>query len=217
MRSQTVAIYIFNPTCSLNLTNCQEVSLIPLANLFPTRGQVVSVICTYLQHSKRTFHDVTGAITDEKTGYWIVDMDINSPHTVDKHVPEMAKAELVDQDCTDYLYCGLPYLVPVLTMLWKTHWLPGPEPELRVPVTMNVIKKEPITDGTRVTVEVDGPTHIDVMISPVLGVELTEWSLNSKKPLAGPMWNGRNTYFIYYAYGLKRVPLRFSMDFKVIQ
>jgi hypothetical protein len=170
-----------------------------------------------LQHSKRTFHDVTGAITDEKTGYWIVDMDINSPHTVDKHVPEMAKAELVDQDCTDYLYCGLPYLVPVLTMLWKTHWLPGPEPELRVPVTMNVIKKEPITDGTRVTVEVDGPTHIDVMISPVLGVELTEWSLNSKKPLAGPMWNGRNTYFIYYAYGLKRVPLRFSMDFKVIQ
>lgn len=129
----------------------------------------------------------------------------------------MTKAELVDQDCTDYLYCGLPYLVPVLTMLWKTHWLPGPEPELRVPVTMNVIKKEPITDGTRVTVEVDGPTHIDVMISPVLGVKLTEWSLNSKKPLAGPMWNGRNTYFIYYAYGLKRVPLRFSMDFKVIQ
>jgi hypothetical protein len=44
MRSQTVAIYTFNPTCSLNLTNCQKVSLIPVANLFPTRGQVVSVI-----------------------------------------------------------------------------------------------------------------------------------------------------------------------------
>jgi hypothetical protein len=208
---------IFSLLIGLFLLSLAVLILTPLG--FPYSGEPTSLAPQrfMIAHSKRTFHDVTGAITDEKTGYWIVDMDINSPHTVDKHVPEMAKAELVDQDCTDYLYCGLPYLVPVLTMLWKTHWLPGPEPELRVPVTMNVIKKEPITDGTRVTVEVDGPTHIDVMISPVLGVELTEWSLNSKKPLAGPMWNGRNTYFIYYAYGLKRVPLRFSMDFKVIQ
>src|SRR5699024_524874 len=86
---------------------------------------------------------------------------------------------------------------------------------LRIPVTMKVVKKEPMKDGVRITVEVDGPTHIDVMISPVLGVELTEWSLNTKRPLAGPKWNGRDTYFIYYAYGLKRVPLKFSMDFKV--
>lgn len=54
------------------------------------------------------------------------------------------------------------------------------------------------------------------MISPVSGVKLQSWSLKSDKPLAGPLWRGRDTYFIYYAYGLNPVPLVFSMDFKVI-
>ncbi|EFA07296.2 endoplasmic reticulum metallopeptidase 1 isoform X1 [Tribolium castaneum] len=206
---------IFSLLTGLFLLSLAILILTPLG--FPYSGESTSLAPQrfMIAHTKRTFHDISGAITNEKSGYWIVDMDINSPHTVDRHVPEMAAAELVDQDCKDYLYCGLPYLVPVLTMLWKTHWLPGPEPELRVPVSMNVVGKRSIEGGLRITLEVDGPTHIDVMISPTLGVELTQWSLNSKKPLAGPLWNGRNTYFIYYAYGLKRVPLRFSMDFKI--
>ncbi|KAJ3647303.1 hypothetical protein Zmor_019187 [Zophobas morio] len=206
---------IFSLLTGLFLLSVALLILTPLG--FPYSGEPSSLAPQrfMIAHSKRTFHDVSGAIANEKTGYWIVDMDINSPHTVDRHVPEMAAAELVDEDCKNYLYCGLPYLVPVLTMLWKTHWLPGPAPELRVPVTMNVLSREPIKDGLRITVEIDGPTHIDVMISPVLGVTLTEWNLNSKTPLAGPRWNGRDTYFIYYAYGLKRVPLRFYMDFKV--
>lgn len=142
-------------------------------------------------------------------------MDPNSPHSVDRHVPEMIKAELVDEDCKHYLYCGLPYFVPVTTMLWKTHWLPGPEPKIEIPVTMEVLSKTLIENGVRIAVKVDGPTHIEVMVSPVLGVDLVRWSLESKKPLKGPLWNGRPTYFIYYAYGLERVPFTFSMDFKV--
>ncbi|KAK9878534.1 hypothetical protein WA026_022431 [Henosepilachna vigintioctopunctata] len=51
------------------------------------------------------------------------------------------------------------------------------------------------------------------MISPFPGVELTKLSLNSKYPLPGPKWNDRETYFIYYAYGLESKPLNFSMDF----
>lgn len=53
------------------------------------------------------------------------------------------------------------------------------------------------------------------MVSPVKGVELTGWSFEGTEPLAGPLWNGRETYFIYYAYGRTPVALEFSMDFKV--
>ncbi|KAJ8939085.1 hypothetical protein NQ314_011239 [Rhamnusium bicolor] len=127
----------------------------------------------------------------------------------------MTKAELVTQDCEDHLYCGLPYLVPVLTMIWKTHWLPGPAPKLLVPAKMQVISREKINEGERITMRIEGPAHIGVMISPVSGVQLEKWSLKTHKLLAGPLWNGRDTYFIYYAYGLDPVPLVFSMDFKI--
>lgn len=53
------------------------------------------------------------------------------------------------------------------------------------------------------------------MVSPVVGITLEKWDLKIETPLAGPLWNGRKTYFIYYAYGIEPVPLRFSMDFKV--
>lgn len=93
---------------------------------------------------------------NESTGFWIADMDINSPHTVDRHVPHMKNAELVSEDCVKYLYCGLPYLVPVLNMIWKTHWLPGLPPVIVTPVKMQVIDREIIQSGEKITVKVDG-------------------------------------------------------------
>lgn len=110
----------------------------------------------FIQHTQRSFHDVTGAVTNESTGYWIADMDINSPHTVDRYVPEIAKAELVTKDCEEYLYCGLPYLVPVLTMIWKTHWVPGPPPKLQIPVKLEVLSRKSIEEGERITVKIEG-------------------------------------------------------------
>lgn len=83
-------------------------------------------------------------------------MDINSPHTVDRYVPEITKAELVRQDCQDYLYCGLPYLVPVLTMIWKTHWVPGSSPELQIPIRLKVLSREAMKERERITVQIEG-------------------------------------------------------------
>lgn len=168
-----------------------------------------------MAHTKRTFHDASGAITNISNGYWIADMDINSPHTVDNYVPIMKTAELVQKDCDDYLYCGLPYLVPVLTMIWKTHWVPGSEPVLLKPVQMTIKERANFNGGERFSFEISGPAHIGVMISPAQGVEVESWSIPTPHPLAGPQWNGRNTYFIYYAYGLDPVPLSFSIDFKI--
>ena len=54
-----------------------------------------------------------------------------------------------------------------------------------------------------------------IMLSPVQNVTLDHWSLDDHKPLAGPQWNGRDTFFIYYAYASDPEPLTFSIDLKV--
>jgi len=54
-----------------------------------------------------------------------------------------------------------------------------------------------------------------IVLSPVQDVTLDRWSLDDHKPLAGPRWNERDTYFIYYAYASDPKPLTFSVDLKV--
>lgn len=169
-----------------------------------------------ISHTKRTYHDLSGRVIDQSSGYWIPDMDINSPHSVDRYVPEMRTARIVDEDCVKYLYCGLPYLVPVQNFIFKTHWVDGPEPLINQPGKIEVIGRERIQDGERITLFVTGPHHVGVMLSPVLGVELRNWSLVEGIPLAAtPLWNNRKTYFVYYGYAGEPQPLKFSMDFKV--
>lgn len=92
------------------------------------------------QHTKRTFHDVNNN-SRTSNGYWIADLDINSPFTVSHLVPEMRAAEAVQEDCHLYLYCGQPYLVPVQSFIWKTHWLPGPQPQIHTPTNMRIMKR----------------------------------------------------------------------------
>jgi hypothetical protein len=48
-------------------------------------------------------------------------MDQNSPHTVKSLVPEMANVELVDNDCVEHVFCGMPYLMPALSFIWYVH------------------------------------------------------------------------------------------------
>jgi hypothetical protein len=74
-----------------------------------------------LQHADRTFHDVAGNVKHHDTGYWIVDMDQNSPNTVKSLVPEMANIQPVEEDCVQQMYCGMPYLMPALSFIWYDH------------------------------------------------------------------------------------------------
>lgn len=97
----------------------------------------------------------------KSSGYWIVDLDINSPHTVDHLVPEMRDAILLDEDCDRFLYCGQPYLVPAKSFIWLTHWLAGPAPKIRLPVKMNITRRERVFDGEKITFHITGKRIFD--------------------------------------------------------
>lgn len=53
------------------------------------------------------------------------------------------------------------------------------------------------------------------MLSLYDNVKLKEWSLSTGEPLKGPLWNGRLTYFVYYACANDIVPWDFWIDIEV--
>lgn len=71
-----------------------------------------------LKHAERSFHDIKGEMTNRETGFWIVDLDVNSPYTLRGIVPDIDHARPVSNDCEKYLYCGMPYFIPILSFIW---------------------------------------------------------------------------------------------------
>ncbi|XP_046630569.1 endoplasmic reticulum metallopeptidase 1-like isoform X1 [Neodiprion virginianus] len=168
-----------------------------------------------IAHTHRQYFNENGTVRHSGTGYWLVDLDMNSPHNVETIVPEVATAGSTLRDCKEELYCGLPYLMPVTTFLWKTSWIPGPAPLIKIPTRLERISK--ITKGNIISFRfnVTGPDHIGIILSPYEGVRLIKWSVLDDPPLEGPLWNNRHTYFIYYACAADCDPYSFSVDLEI--
>ncbi|XP_032686558.1 endoplasmic reticulum metallopeptidase 1-like isoform X1 [Odontomachus brunneus] len=191
---------------------------------FPYSGDPLSPAAQrfMIAHSHRQYYNADGSLRYSGTGYWIVDFDMNSPHSVESIVPEVAAATPTVRDCEKELYCGLPYLMPVTTFLWRTSWIPGPAPLINVPTNLELISKTRYADTIlnqqhliNFTFNVTGPDHIGIILSPYKGVHLEKWTVVEGKPLQGPMWNDRETYFIYYACASDCVPYTFSIELNV--
>lgn len=167
-------------------------------------------------HAERSFHDIKGDLINQETGFWMVDLDVNSPHTLRGLVPEIDNARLVTSDCEKYLYCGMPYFIPILSFIWKTHWISGPPIEVPLDTTFELLHRKTISQSVqRLTFNVTGPDHMGLMVSPVEKAQLLRWSILDEPPLAGPKWNKRETYFVYFSYADKPKPWIFSLDLRV--
>ncbi|XP_066909236.1 endoplasmic reticulum metallopeptidase 1-like isoform X2 [Halyomorpha halys] len=166
-------------------------------------------------HVEQIFHEFDGSVSNDKGGYWIINLDINSPHTVSRLIPEINIAKRVDT-CDTKLYCGLPYLIPVFSIIRETHWTDTPKPIISIPTELKMINMRLIDRHIRrYHFSVIGPDHMTFILSPILDADLISWSILNEKPLAGPSWNGRKTYFIYYSCGSDPLPLNFTVDLKV--
>lgn len=55
-------------------------------------------------------------------------------------VPELSSAGKVE--CNKLLYCGLPYLLPVMNFIKKTHWMPAPAYNIATRTHLKLNKKE---------------------------------------------------------------------------
>ncbi|XP_058797320.1 endoplasmic reticulum metallopeptidase 1-like [Phymastichus coffea] len=166
-------------------------------------------------HTHRQYYNFDGTVRYSGTGYWIVNLDMNSPHSIEAMVPEVGAAISTVEDCNNELFCGFPYLVPVTTFLWKTSWIPGPPPLIPTPTTLDLITKSVKENSLTFSFNITGPDHIGVMLSPHKNLHLRKWNILDEKPLQGPTWNERETYFVYYSCVKDCEPMNLSVDLEI--
>ena len=100
-------------------------------NLAPHRALII--------HTDRQFFDMKGTITKEDTGYFMVNLDRNSPHVLNTWLPELKQAKLIhEKDCEKHLYCGAPIYYPASSLLRINHWIPAPGPKIWTPISLQL-------------------------------------------------------------------------------
>lgn len=88
---------------------------------------------------------------------------------------------------------------------------------MAVPQELKLIGKEvyPGNRTMRLIFRATGPDHMGLIISPRSGVSFEGWSISNARPVKGPKWQGRDTFFVYYASALDLNPWTFHLDLKV--
>ena len=69
-------------------------------------------MCICMQHTERTFHNITGHVTYSDSGILMFPFDRNGMSYLKRAVPALSDAGTVT--CDDMPYCGWPYYLPVI-------------------------------------------------------------------------------------------------------
>ena len=152
------------------------------SSLAPHRALVI--------HTDRQFYNRLGELESQDSGYFMVNLDRNSPKILRGWVKELAEAkEISSKQCEAHLYCGMPVYYPAATMLRVNHWIPAPRPKLWTPLSIELVTMDnPSISVRKLLFRATGPDHMGVFLSPAIGVHLKSWSLADGEVLAGPDW-----------------------------
>lgn len=181
------------------------------SNLAPHRSLIV--------HTAREFYNRTGEKFKDDSGYFVINLDRNSPSVLYHWVPEYyTMKEISDKECQKYLYCGVPVYYPCSSMLRINNWIPAPKPKIFRDTNITLLHADEVAPHVvRLLFQASGPDHMGIFFSPVTGVKLNTWSFSDGEVLEGPSWkDDRPTHYIFYSHGLSPSPWQFWLEFKVI-
>lgn len=91
-------------------------------------------------HTDRQFYNKEGQLENQDSGYFMVNLDRNSPQVLKGWVKELKDAKVISpKQCEAHLYCGMPVYYPAATMLRVNHWIPAPRPKLWTPLSIELV------------------------------------------------------------------------------
>lgn len=173
----------------------------------------------WMLHTRRVFHDENGVESKRDAGYFLLNMDRNSPQKVEGRVKDIARAKSLDEDCKKYLLCGLPLAYSEMIQIIKySSWIPAGQPVLDQPVKLDVLSKVQVSPTVlRYNVSIIGPDRVGVYFSPKKGHKVLAISLIDKMPSDSEteVWNDRYLYYMNHICGKEIAPLKFSFDLEV--
>ncbi|XP_045537646.1 endoplasmic reticulum metallopeptidase 1, partial [Papilio machaon] len=153
-----------------------------------------------LFHTRRTDHARAPPSVDNF--FWIPEIDANTPHSLVGYVEGVESARAGgaaggaagEEECSRWVYCGAPYYLPVRRLIARGHSLPArSSPRTRLQVAAH---RRRLNDTTAALhLHIRGPQHVVVVVAPAEGA-LLRWSSVLARPLEGPRWGRRRTYFL---------------------
>ncbi|VDI32420.1 Hypothetical predicted protein, partial [Mytilus galloprovincialis] len=170
-------------------------------------------------HINRNFHNHDRSINRSDSGIWYLEFDQNGANLMQDN-PVIRDSHYVKCEGN---YCGMPYMYPLIHVIDARLSLYSlkPPPVIKIPVTVTMTKKMIVKDRPRIVrfhIDVTGPDHMSIYITPVPGAKLTRWSITNDfdlYPTRLPSGVSGSTYFIYYSYGIKPDhPWSFFVDIK---
>ncbi|XP_044738212.1 endoplasmic reticulum metallopeptidase 1-like isoform X2 [Chrysoperla carnea] len=157
----------------------------------------------WVYHTERVRHDERGKAIEEDAGYFILNMDRNSPQMITDYVEEFQlKSVSVGSFCDKWLFCGVPVSNPRMNSVVATTWIPTTAPIFHRQTNL-ILKDQRLlkVNVRRLSFIARGPDRMALFISPKPGSKLIGWSFLDEIPPSGPLWNDRPTYFVIYGRG----------------
>jgi len=170
-------------------------------NLEQTRPQRVQIL-----HVQRTFYYGSGSVRQQESGYWLFGWDRHIKPELLAPIELQEGAKRVDEShCQSLPYCGLPYYSPCLSRIQSSFWAPAPAPIINQPTKIQLIDDQLVAAGLRnMTFSLEGPDHMAVLIWPIKGVNLVEWSPSKDLPQGDSYYEAeRPLYFVNYLSGTR--------------
>ncbi|CAN8028322.1 unnamed protein product, partial [Ixodes persulcatus] len=167
-----------------------------------------------LHNVERTFHNQQMKQTHSDTGIWVVPLDFNGPRSVRAHMSKGRKVHHVD--CSQHVYCGMPYYFPVISKLRESYYIEAAGPIFHAKRKFELISQKMVLPNVRrLNFRLSGPSHMALVMSPRDGVELHGWSFTASVATKGVSWQGRPTYFVYFSQGKDVGAWDFWLELKV--
>merc|ERR1712142_737394 len=104
-------------------------------NLAPQRAVII--------HTDRQFFDKSGKLSIDDAGYFVVNMDRNSPTVLMDWVPEYySMKQISEKQCNNHLHCGMPVYYPCTSMLKINHWIKTDKPRIYNEAGLKLLQTE---------------------------------------------------------------------------
>ncbi|XP_049826567.1 endoplasmic reticulum metallopeptidase 1-like isoform X2 [Aethina tumida] len=167
----------------------------------------------WITHTARTFYNQDGTVNKTDSGIFFLNMDRNSPRSVQKYLKDYEKIRSVKDDCERYIICGVPLShVRMMEIMEYSNWLPAVEPIIHEKISFTSFKEELNNTTMKYSVSITGPDRLGVYIVPYENNEIIEIKVNT--PNVFDYEIKKDMYFIQQTYGKSTEELRIEFHVK---
>lgn len=170
----------------------------------------------WIMHTQRQFYLDSGELSRTESGFFLLNMDRNSPDILKSTVRELENAKSLDDDCDQYPLCALPLIhAKIAKKIHFSEWIPASDPEFpsNETLTFKVTSQEQISyTKVKFNIEVSGPDKLIFYFTPRSNINVLSTSLSKEMKPSKITFQHRPVYIFLYQRGKNDgIPVSFDV------